>query len=461
MIGHTLAHFDILEKLGEGGMGVVYKARDKHLDRLVAIKILPPDQIANPDRRLRLVQEAKTASALNHPGIVAIHDIAHDKGVDFIAMEFVPGRTLERVIPRRGLGLTETVDYGIQIADALAAAHAAGIVHRDLKPSNVIVTEQGRVRVLDFGLAKLFDRAGLAGADDGPTATHTGLLTAEGVIAGTVVYMSPEQAQGKSVDARTDIFSFGSLLYEMVTGQRAFQGDSPLSTMTAVVHEEPKPVSQMREGVPRELERIITRCLRKDSVRRWQVISDISIALRELKEEVESAVPTGTTTATSGRRRALMAVATIWRMSARGANPVQVTQRGGTYAKESIDRRYIDYGRSGPVTGLWRVPVAGGEEVEVVPRLASYANFAVASAGLYFEARLPGNPLGHTPDFAPFTRLQAAIDFFSFATGKVSRVITLDRPAGHGLDLSADERTLLFAQMDGFTEDLMLVENLR
>lgn len=151
----------------------------------------------------------------------------------------------------------------------------------------------------------------------------------------------------------------------------------------------------------------------------------------------------------------------IWRMSARGGDTVQVTQRGGTYAKESIDRKYLYYGRTDPLTGLWRVPVAGGEEVEVVPRLASYGNFAVASDGLYFEARLPGNPLGHTPDFTPFTRLEAAIDFLSFATGKVSRVITLDRHAGHGLDLSPDERTLLFAQMDAFTEDLMLVENFR
>jgi hypothetical protein len=151
----------------------------------------------------------------------------------------------------------------------------------------------------------------------------------------------------------------------------------------------------------------------------------------------------------------------IWRMSARGGEPVQVTQHGGTYAKESIDRKYIYYARTGPLTGLWRVPVAGGEEVEVVPRLASYGNFAVASDGLYFEARLPGNPLGHTSDFTPFTRLEAAIDLLSFATGKVSRVLTLDRHADHGFDLSPDERTLLFAQMDAFTEDLMLVENFR
>ncbi len=234
MIGRTLAHFEILEKLGEGGMGVVYKARDRRLDRLVAIKLLPPDKVADRERRLRFVQEAKTASALNHPGIVTIHDIAQHEGVDFIAMEFVPGRTLERVLPPRGLGLNEAVDYAMQIGDALAAAHAAGIVHRDLKPSNVVVTEQGRIRIPDFGLAKLVDRPGPAMWEEGPTDTHPALVTAQGAIMGTVAYMSPEQAEGKPIDARTDIFSFGSVLYEMVTGQRAFQGDTPLSAVTAV-----------------------------------------------------------------------------------------------------------------------------------------------------------------------------------------------------------------------------------
>ena len=288
MVGQTLGHFEILEKLGEGGMGVVYKARDTHLDRLVAIKILPADKVADRDRRRRFAQEAKSASALNHPGIVTIHDIAQHEGIDFIAMELVPGRTLERMIPRHGLGLKETLDYGVQIADAFAAAHAAGIVHRDLKPANVIVTEQGRIKVLDFGLAKLVDRPGLAAWDDAPTATHPAPVTDQGAIVGTVAYMSPEQAEGKTVDARTDIFSFGAVLYEMVTGQRAFQGDTPLSTLTAVLREEPKPINLARAGVPHDLERVITRCLRKDPERRWQSMADVRVALRELKEESDS-----------------------------------------------------------------------------------------------------------------------------------------------------------------------------
>jgi serine/threonine protein kinase len=268
-------------------MGVVYKARDTHLDRFVAIKILPPAKAGDVDRRRRFAQEAKTASALNHPGIVAIYDITQHDGVDFIAMEFVSGRTLDRVIPRHGLGLNETLDYGVQIADALAAAHAAGIVHRDLKPANVIVTEQGRIKVLDFGLAKLVERVGLSARDDA-TVSQASPVTDQGTIVGTVAYMAPEQAEGKTVDARSDIFSLGSMLYEMATGERAFKGDSPLSTLTAVLREEPKPIGNISAGLPRELDRLITRCLRKAPERRWQGMSDVKVALRELKEESDS-----------------------------------------------------------------------------------------------------------------------------------------------------------------------------
>jgi eukaryotic-like serine/threonine-protein kinase len=903
MVGQTLGHFEILEKLGEGGMGVVYKARDTHLDRLVAIKILPADKVADRDRRRRFAQEAKSASALNHPGIVTIHDIAQHEGIDFIAMEFVPGRTLDRVIPWHGFGLNETLDYGVQIADALAAAHAAGIVHRDLKPANVIVTEQGRIKVLDFGLAKLVDRPGLAARDDAPTATHPAPVTGHGVIVGTAAYMSPEQAEGKAVDARTDIFSFGSVLYEMVTGQRAFQGDSPLSTLTAVLREDPKPVSNIREGLPRELERVITRCLRKAPERRWQAMADVKVALRELKEEFDpggltlsapavprprrsfaiaaaltlavaagfigvllwrnrdarpkspavsfTAIPlttyqgreqqpafspdgssvaftwngeteenwdiyakligpgspqrlttdqamdlspawspdgrsiafvrvrggrlivvvvpsrggperevletlkvgglgfgqvlswsadsrilvvgasasvetpevltavdvaTGetrrvTTPPPAGRSDSLPSVSPdgrmlafvrrsgvltgelhvqalstgfapigeprrlladgrfyhgvawsangrdvivssgnqgdvglwriplrgpeqlerlspsgdewrqpavalrqdrlaftsarwddniwslalsaegraagsptsligstrsernarfsqdgariafesqrsgtqevwvadrdgrnalqltsfnggqggtaawspdgksiaydlrnedgrgdiyviparggaprritnhpaddlvpswsrdgqsiyfgstrsgtfqIWKLSPQGGEPVQVTQHGGIYAKESVDGRYLYYSRTGSLLpSIWRVPVSGGEEVQVLPEIAGDLNFAVARDGIYFESSPPSSPLGHIPMLTPFTRAQATIAFLSFATGRVARVMTMARHTALGLDVSPDGRTLLFAQSDSFTEDLMLVENFR
>jgi len=287
MIGTSLGHFEILAKLGEGGMGVVYKARDSHLDRLVAIKVLPADLVADPARRRRFMREAKAASALNHPGIITVHDIAQHNGIDFIAMEYVAGQTLHQLIQRRGLPLGEAIGYAVQMADALAAAHAAGIVHRDLKPANVVVAG-GRVKVLDFGLAKLTDRVGPAGAGDALTKTLDEPATDRGVVVGTVAYMAPEQAAGTQVDARADIFSFGAVLHEMVTGRRAFQGDSPLATLTAVMRDEPPPLRQLLADIPAELERVVTRCLRKDPERRWQSMADIKVALRELDEESDS-----------------------------------------------------------------------------------------------------------------------------------------------------------------------------
>ena len=311
MIGRTIGHFEILEKLGEGGMGVVYKARDTHLDRLVAIKILPPDKVADGDRRRRFAQEAKTASALNHPGIVTIYDITQHEGIDFIAMEFVPGRTLDQVIPRHGLAVRETLDYGAQIADAIAAAHAAGVVHRDLKPANLIVTAQGRIKVLDFGIAKLVDRPGLSALGAAATATRSVAGTDQGAILGTVAYMAPEQVEGKTVDARSDIFSFGSVLYEMLSGQRAFQGDSPLSTLTAVLRDEPEPLSKTTHRLPRELERVISRCLRKDPDRRWQSMADVKVALRELKEDLDSGQLADSVAAVPPKRRKWAAAAVL------------------------------------------------------------------------------------------------------------------------------------------------------
>jgi len=226
LLGHTIAHYEIVEKLGEGGMAVVYKARDLHLDRFAALKILPPDKVADPERKRRFVQEAKAASALNHPNIITIHDISSDQGVDFIAMEYVAGKPLDQLIPRKGLPPAEALKYAVQIADALAAAHAAGIIHRDVKPGNIMVTEEGRVKVLDFGLAKLTEpvsqaeqltrSTALGRTDASPTETLQAPRTETGRLLGTVAYMSPEHAEGCQMDARSDIFSFGAVLYEML-----------------------------------------------------------------------------------------------------------------------------------------------------------------------------------------------------------------------------------------------------
>ena len=287
MIGETFGHYRIESKLGEGGMGVVYCARDTHLDRLVAIKVLPAEAVANPDRKRRFVQEAKAASALNHPNIIHIYDIDVANGVDFIAMEYVPGKTLAECIGRKGLSLNETLNYAVQIADALAKAHSSGIVHRDLKPANIMVND-GHVKVLDFGLAKLTQSE--ESDEFAATVSMKPELarTEEGAIVGTVAYMSPEQAEAKKVDARSDIFSFGAILYEMITGRRAFEGGSRISTLSAILHQEPKPVREISEGVPAHLEWIVSHCLRKDPGRRFQDMADLKVALQEIKEDADS-----------------------------------------------------------------------------------------------------------------------------------------------------------------------------
>ncbi len=284
-IAQTISHYRILEKLGAGGMGVVWKARDTRLDRFVALKFLPAAKMSDPERKRRFVQEARAASALNHPNIITIYEIDQADGADFIAMEYVPGKALDQLMPRKGLRLNEALQYAIQISDALAAAHAAGIVHRDLKPGNLMVSENGCVKVLDFGLAKLIERGGVSELARTETLAEAP-KTEEGTIVGTVSYMSPEQAEGKKVDARTDIFSFGAVLYEMITGRRAFAGDSILSILSAILRDEPKPAAEVILGFPRELDRIITRCLQKDPNRRYQHAGDLKIDLEQVKERI-------------------------------------------------------------------------------------------------------------------------------------------------------------------------------
>ena len=275
-------------------MGVVYRARDTHLDRPVAIKVLPAAALGNEERRARFAQEAKTASALSNRHIITIFDI--DSGeidgqhVDFIAMEYVAGKTLDKLISRKGLRMSEALRYAAQIADGLAAAHGAGIIHRDLKPANVIVNEQGEIKILDFGLAKPSEPA----TPDVYAVTESVQidpvqLTEAGTIMGTVAYMSPEQAEGHKVDERSDIFSFGAVLYEMVTGRRAFSGDSKLSTLASVLHKDPLPLNQEGEDVPPEVDRIITRCLRKDPQRRWQSMADLKVAIEDVLADWDSA----------------------------------------------------------------------------------------------------------------------------------------------------------------------------
>jgi Tol biopolymer transport system component len=300
--GTKLGPYEIQSPLGSGGMGEVYRALQSSLGRQVAIKVLPAEKVVDPERKQRFVQEAKSASSLNHPNIITIYDIGQAEGVDFISMEFVSGKALDRLIPRNGMRLNEALKCAVQIADALARAHAAGIVHRDLKPGNIMVNEDGLVKVLDFGLAKLTEPTPASEDESTRTMRPT---TEEGKIVGTVAYMSPEQAEGKKVDARSDIFSFGSVLYEMVTGKQAFHADTKASTLAAILKDNPRPASQLVDGLPREVERLISRCLRKEVNQRFQHMDDIKIVLEELKEESDSGVLGAAAVAKTKPRRRL------------------------------------------------------------------------------------------------------------------------------------------------------------
>ncbi len=285
--GARLGPYEVLAPLGSGGMGEVYRARDTRLGREVAVKVLPAERMADEHRRARFVQEARAASALNHPHIVTVHDIASAEGTDFIVMELVPGKTLDALIPRHGMRLGEVLRIAIPLADALAAAHGAGIVHRDLKPANVMVTPEGVVKVLDFGLAKL-TQAEEGAREDATTLDARAKLSDPGTVAGTPAYMSPEQASGGKVDARSDVFAFGAVLYEMVTGRRPFGGGSTAEMLASLLKEQPKPPSEIVPDVPKELERIILRCLRKEPERRFQHMTDLKVDLQEVKEESDS-----------------------------------------------------------------------------------------------------------------------------------------------------------------------------
>ena len=285
--GTRLGPYEIGALLGAGGMGEVYKARDERLNRLVALKLLPAELVANTERRRRFIQEAQLASSLQHPNIITIFDIGSSDQGEYLAMELVRGQTLDQVIPQKGLRLQDALRYAIQITDALSAAHGAGIVHRDLKPGNIMVTEQGQIKILDFGLATLTEHQPTTAADETRVQSDA-VKTGAGTILGTVAYMSPEQAEGRKVDARSDIFSFGSILYEMLSGKRAFRADSTPGTLAAVINLEPQPLAKIAEDVPQAVEQLVSRCLRKDLNRRAQHASDIKVALEDLQEDSSS-----------------------------------------------------------------------------------------------------------------------------------------------------------------------------
>lgn len=293
MLGRVLGHYEISEKIGEGGMGEVYRARDTRLGRDIALKVLPDELAQDPERRRRFEREARAVAALKHPNIVTIHSVEEVDGVHFITMELVEGETLSARIEAHGLPLDKFFNIAVPLTDALSAAHAKGIAHRDLKPANIMFDEDGRLKILDFGLAKLFesdpDTDKTVGADSD---------TAEGRILGTVAYMSPEQAEGSPVDHRSDVFSMGVVLYEMATGERPFKGKNNISTISSILKDNPPSVQQLRITLPRHLGRLINRCLAKEPDRRYQSALDIRNELEGLRGEITSGdldVPIGVT----------------------------------------------------------------------------------------------------------------------------------------------------------------------
>jgi len=285
MIGQTISHYRIVEQLGAGGMGVVFKAQDSRLERAVALKFLPEKLAQQPQALDRFRREARAASALNHPGICTIYDIGEQDGRAFIAMEFIDGETLRSHIHGKPLPLDELLELGIEIADALEAAHAEGIIHRDIKPANIFVTKRGRAKVLDFGLAKLVPK-GIATADSEDDQSDSNSIV--GIISGTPSYMSPEQVRGDGLDSRTDIFSLGLVLYEMATGRQAFGGGTGGVIIEAVLTRPPAPARSINPDIPQRLEEIIDKALHKNRDQRYQHAADLGADLQRLKREIDS-----------------------------------------------------------------------------------------------------------------------------------------------------------------------------
>jgi Tol biopolymer transport system component len=445
-----LGPYEILGGLGAGGMGEVYRALDPRLGREVAIKVLPADRLADSARRARFEKEARSVAALNHPHIVTIHEIESAVGIDFIVMELLSGKTLDALIPRQGMRLGEALRIAIPLADGLAAAHAARIVHRDLKPTNVMVSSAGVVKVLDFGLAKLAEPGEGADRDATTVDARVSPPSRPGTVAGTPAYMSPEQASAGKVDTRSDVFSFGAVLYEMVTGRRPFAGGSSAEILSAILKEQPKPPREVVTDLPKELERIILRCLRKEPERRFQTMLDVKIELQEVKEESDSqaAAPAVLADRRSRWRRlawlgagaavlTLVAGTTLWRLRKNELPPPRLIQlgwtahdSGGTFSPDGSQIAFASAGDKGDQPGIWLKTIGETEARRLTTDPAGGGSPAWSPDGKQIAfVRLPRSPA-----------TTGGIYLVSPVAGSERRL--LDFPTGGQLSWSPDGRWL-------------------
>src|SRR6266576_3405626 len=455
--GTTISHYRILQRLGEGGMGVVYEAEDISLGRHVALKFLPEDLAKDPQALERFRREARAASALNHPNICTIHEILEEGGRLSIAMELMEGQTLKHRIAGKAMPADETLDLANQIADGLSSAHEMGIIHRDIKPGNIFVTKLGHAKVLDFGLAKVVPAGTNVGVSQMPAATVGELLTSRGVTMGTIAYMSPKQARAEELDARTDLFSFGAVLFEMATGRMAFQGNTAALIHEAILNRGPMPVARVNPAVSPELEHIIGKALEKDRRLRYQNASDFRTDLQRLKRDSESrrAVAVGIAVPARWSRQAYRIAGVLAGVVAAGLLGVYFfLHRGGSItrlvasnfqnmkiamltdsgkigtAAISPDGRYVAYSvRDGPQSSLWVRQVATESAVNII----------AASDGRY--GGLAFSPDGDYLYFLRDRRNEDAIRdaYVVPALGGVARLLVQDVDVGLGVSPDGKE----------------------
>ena len=381
MIGKTVDHYRITAKLGAGGMGEVFLTEDTRLQRKAAIKFLPAEMAADPARRQRFLNEARAASALNHPHVCVVYDVGEtDDGLPFIAMEFVEGLSLDALVKQGPLEISKIVEIALQVADALDAAHTRGIVHRDIKPANISLNERGQVKVLDFGLAKRMPTV-----TQGHDVTQDFQQTQQGQVLGSPSYMSPEQALGKDLDHRTDIFSLGVVLYELATGQRPFTGSNIAEIVNNIVHAQPAAIARLNYDVPPELERITLKCLQKQADRRYQSARELLVDLKNLRRELDAGQEHGITHGLPGQygdgldRRSAATAYNGPASAAAVSDPTVLAQSDVVIAYSNLDDQPLMSGRPGWISQLHqnlqvRVAQLSGKQVAVAKHSDSPAS---------------------------------------------------------------------------------------